>query len=108
MTIQPLTERDLLASIRAAWAIEAHSEILDAITQLACIYIERGLTQDGADVLAFVLRQPNLPGDTFERARDAYEDLESYICPRVLLDAQDFASKATLQDIIDYVFAEVS
>ncbi|QPC82514.1 hypothetical protein G4Y79_22975 [Phototrophicus methaneseepsis] len=103
--VQPSTERDLLASVRAAWAIHAYIEVLDAVTELACLYIEQGLTQEGADVLAFVLRQQGLPDDLHKRAVTAYEDLEASICPRVLLDAQDFASKATLWDIVEYVLA---
>ena len=103
MTI--ITEQDLLTSIQAAQAIEATHEILDALTQLAGIYIERGETQEGADVLAFVMRCDDMPDDVYDLADEHWEDLARYICPRVLLDAEDFGSKATLADVIAYVFA---
>lgn len=100
-----MTERDYLASIRAAKSLSAVTELLDSFTGLAAIYVERGETQEGADVLAYVLRHPETAPDTHEAAQAQWDDLERYICPRVLLDAQDFASKADLEDLIEYVFA---
>ncbi|MCA9892804.1 MAG: hypothetical protein KC615_07455 [Anaerolineae bacterium] len=102
-----LTEKGLLATLNAALAIHAHAEIMHLFTELACLYIGKGLTQEGADLLAFILKQPELEEGTRHQAADAYDDLASYICPRVLFDAQDFASKARLEDVIDYVFASV-
>lgn len=102
-----MTEKDFLVRIRAAHSLNAIAELLDALTDLAAFYIERGETQEGADVLAFVLQQTNAAPDTQEAAHVHWEDLERYICPRVLLDAEDFAAKATLNDLIEYVFAGV-
>ncbi|MAU10436.1 MAG: hypothetical protein CL607_11485 [Anaerolineaceae bacterium] len=107
METQPFTEKELLTHLKMALAINADAEVMHLLTELACMYISQGLTQEGADVLAFVLRQPELAADTHQQATDVYDDLASYICPRVLLDAQEFASKAHLTDIVDYVFAGV-
>lgn len=105
METQSFTEKELLTHLKAALAINADAEVMHLLTELACMYIDQGLTQEGADILAFVLCQPELAVDTHRRASDAYDDLASTICPRVLLDAQTFASKAHLTDIVDYVFA---
>ncbi len=102
-----MQERDWLLIVRAADGMSARAEALDAMTNLAQIYIERGETQEGADVLAFVLRCPDAAADTREQAQEAWDDLARYICPRVLLDAEDFASKASYDDLLDYVFAGV-
>lgn len=100
-----LQEKEWLLMLRAAESICARAESLDVLVGLAALYIERGETQEGADVLAFVLRCPDAAADTLQRAQDAWEDLARYICPRVLLDAEDFASKATFADVVEYVFA---
>lgn len=98
-----LTEEDLLASIRAAQAVEARAEVLDAMTQLAAVQIAAGQTQEGADVLAYVRRCPQALPDTREQAEEHWEALACYACPRVLLDAEDFARKATYADVLEYV-----
>ena len=100
-----LAEKDLLATIKAALAIRAIAEVLDAMTQLADIYIKQGLTQEGADVLAYVLRCEAVADDTRDHAHDSWEDLARYICPRVLLDAEEFAALATFDDMVEYIFA---
>lgn len=100
-----MTERDYLLALRAAHSITAWAEVLDVLTHLATLYIARGDTQEGADVLAYVLCQTQVAPETHEHAQASWDDLARYICPRVLVDAEDFASKALLDDVIEYVFA---
>lgn len=99
-----LTEKGLLATIKAALAVEATHETLDAMVYLAAVYIEEGQTQEGADLLAYILRREDAASDTLERAEEVWDDLARWICPRVLLDAEDFASKASFADIVEYIF----
>jgi hypothetical protein len=99
-----LTEKDLHIALKAAVAINATAEALDVMTDIAAGYIAQGDTQEGADVLAFVLLQPLLMPDSRMRAEDLFEDLESRICPRVLWDAREFASLATFEDVVEYIF----
>ncbi len=99
------TESELLMALKTAVAIDASAEILDVMTHIAAHYIAQGYTQEGADVLAFVLLQPHIAEDTHEMALDLFEDLETHICPRVIVDATEFARLATLNDIIEYIFA---
>jgi|GEM_PF-1277470 len=98
-----LTQRDYLAAIQAAQSINATHELYDALVGLCGCYIEQGLTQEASDVLAFVLLQNDLAVDTYDTAIEYFEDLESRICPRVILDAKTFAQEVDLEDIIWYV-----
>ena len=104
MTEKTLTEKDLLVSIRMSLSIDAVTDALDAMVQLAAIWIERGETQEGSDILAFVMRDSRVAQDTFDMAQDEWDDLATYACPRVLVDAEDFGKKATLDDVIEYIF----
>ena len=99
-----LTEKDLFISIRMALAINALRDALDSMTRLAGIWIERGETQEGADILAFVMRHRDTASDTEALAQELWDDLATYRCPRVLVDAEDFGKKATLEDMIEYIF----
>lgn len=103
----PVNEKDILSAIKAGLAIQARDEILDAFVQMAGLYIERGLTQEGADVLAFVMRCEAIPEDIEDSAIELWEGLESWICPRVLWDANDFGKKAYLEDVVEYILAGV-
>lgn len=105
MTLQQ-TEADYLASIRAAYQIDARGELWYAMTQLAVIYIGRDWTQTAADVLAFVLLQDDLSDDVQEQAFERFDDLERCICPRVILDAKAFAEEVDLPEMIEYLLAE--
>jgi hypothetical protein len=92
-----------IASIRAAYAIAAHGELYDAMTQLAEQYIHQGDTQIACDILAFILLQNDVPVDVHEHAWDMFDMLERSICPRVIWDAKAFAHDMDLQGIVDYV-----
>ena len=98
-------EKEILSTIKAGMVIQARDEVLHSLVQMAGLYIESGLTQEGADVLAFIMRCEDIPDDIEESAIDLWEDLERWICPRVLLDAENFAKKAYLEDVVEYVFA---
>jgi len=100
-----LSEKALLFALHASLATGSISAMLDAMTQLAQRYIEKGWTQEGADILVYVLRHAQTLPDTREQAEIFYDDLACYICPRVLVDAQAFASKATFADMVEYIFA---
>lgn len=100
----PLTESDLLLSIQAGLAIQSPADVLECLVQLAALYIDKGNTQEGADILAYLLHQTDTPQDIKEQSQALWNDLATWICPRVLYDAEDFGRKAALEDVIDYVF----
>jgi len=89
--------------LQAARTINARADCLAAFVGLAAHSIARGETQEGADILSWVLRQSFLSFTTRDNAQMLWDDLAAWICPRVLLDAEDFASKATFDDICEYV-----
>lgn len=98
-----LTPKDYLSAIQAADSINAIHEIYDALVGLSACYMADGLTQEAADILAFVLLQADIAQDIHDTAEELFEDLESWICPRVIYDAKVFAREVDLEDIIWYV-----
>lgn len=98
-----LTQRDYLAVIHAADAIGAIPEVLDALTDFAALSIQSGETQQGADILAFVLLQSTLAYETQSKAETLFDDLCAWICPCVIWDAHAFAREVDLADIIWYI-----
>lgn len=104
--MQEMTERQLLTALKGSLAIGSVPDALEVMTQIAAVYIGDGMTQEGADVLATVMRHPQVAEDTHEYALDQWEALECWICPRVLLDAEDFGKKATFDDLIEYIYAD--
>ena len=65
--------------------------------------LERGHTQTGADILAFLLNQQALEADIQERAYASFAELESRVCPRIILDAREFAADMDLRTMIEYL-----
>jgi len=103
-----MTEKEAIISIKAGMAIQARDAVLSDLVLVAGLYIEQGLTQEGADILAYVMRCSNLPDDIEEQAYDLWEDLARWICPRVLLDAETFGKKAYLEDVVEYALAGIT
>lgn len=77
--------------------------LLQTMTALAEYCIEIGHTQAGADILAFVLSQSDADPLTLERAEERFAELESRICPRIILDAREFAADMDLMGMIHYL-----
>ncbi len=99
-----LTEKDYMVALRAANAIDAAGEALDAITSIAGCYLNRGQTQEAANLLAFVVNHPDVLHDTFDRAEELFFDLEERMCPRVILDAKTFAVAKSINTVAQYIF----
>jgi hypothetical protein len=101
-----LTEEHALhTQLKAALAIQSRAAAFDVMTTIAALYIAQGNTQEGADVLAFLLLQPDIAPDTLEQAQALFEELETRICPRVIWDAREFARDMVFEDMIEYIFA---
>ena len=65
--------------------------------------IEIGHTQTAADTLAYILCQIDADSMTLERADERFAELESRVCPRVILDAREFAADLDLQGMVEYL-----
>lgn len=104
MSNELLPEKDYQIALRAALAINAVGEALDAMTSLAQRWLESGSTQEGANLLVFVMNHPDVRYDTFDRAEEMFLELEARACPRVLLDAKEFVLGKSLTTMATYVF----
>lgn len=76
-------------------------QVLTKLVEAAAMLIEQGITDRAANVLAYVLRHNATPATAFAQADDLFDDLEAEICPRMIVDAKDWASTATLDDAIN-------
>ncbi|MGJ3238760.1 MAG: hypothetical protein ACFE0Q_08655 [Anaerolineae bacterium] len=92
-----------LNTLRTQQALSAREPMLTTLVQIAAESIAQGETQVGADVLAFILRCEDIPAPLEDQALDLWEDLERWVCPRVLWDAREFGKKAYLDDVVTYV-----
>lgn len=99
-----LPEKEYRIALKASLAINAVGEALDAMTWLAQSWLQRGSTQEGANLLVFVMNHPDVRYDTFDRAEEIFLELEEKACPRVLLDAKEFVLSKSLATMAAYVF----
>lgn len=90
--------------VNAAWAMGALVEVYARLIDLAALMIEHGKKTEAAQVLAYVMHQPDVPYDEYDRADDLWIDLEAELCPRVILDAKTDATFMTLRGIIEQAF----
>ncbi len=63
-------------------------------------------TQMAADALDFVLLQDDFSHELRELADELYAEMESRVCPRIILDACQFAADMDLQTTIEYVLED--
>jgi hypothetical protein len=85
-------------------AIEAGavSSAINALVGIAETLIERRENQRAADILALVIHYPML-AETRALAVTLLDDLESRVCPRVLVDARARAQEITFDDLADEI-----
>lgn len=98
-----LTEKDYRLALKAALVIEAAADALDAMTGLAARFIERGLTEEAANLLTYVRSHPDVDHETFDYADEMYMDLEASACPRVIQDAREFILSKSLTTMAHYI-----
>lgn len=95
--------RTLLVTINAARAMGALAEVYARMVDAAALMITRGLKGEAAGVLAYVMHQPDVPYDIYDRADDLWIDLEAELCPRVIADAKAEATFMSLRGMIEQV-----
>ena len=103
MANHELSEKDYRVALKAALAINALGDALDSLVGIAEHFLQRGLTQEGANVLAFALIHPDILHDTFDRADELFLRLEEHACPRVIEDAKLFRLSRSLRMVAAYV-----
>lgn len=78
-------------------------EVYAAMSVFAVACLERGLTQTAADTLAYLLQDPGVIATVRREAVEIFDELESRICPRVILDARAFAEGMDLLSMLEYL-----
>lgn len=91
------------ASAGASLSAEAVPRLYELMTALAAACETGGQTQLAADILAFLLLQPAASAASRIRAEDMFAELESRICPRVILDARELAADMDMQSMVEYL-----
>ncbi len=98
--------KDALESLRAGKIYgrhDDHGEVYAAMFAFATACLERDMTQTAADTLAFLLQDPFVSVTVREEAAEIFDELESRICPRVILDARAFADGMDLPTMLEYL-----
>jgi len=73
----------------------------------AAVCLERDLTQTAADTLSFLLQFPGVSATIRDEAAEFFDELESRICPRVILDARVFADGMDLTTMLEYLLDHI-
>ena len=94
---------DLQRAIGGRPRPEQQQTLRRSMISLAESCIEIGHTQTAADILAYILCQIDADSATLERADELFAELESRVCPRVILDAREFAAGMDLVTMLEYL-----
>jgi|GEM_PF-1033904 len=96
--------RRLHVIIIAAREIGAQEEVYALLVELAGLMVEHGYKGEAANLLAWLMHQPDVPYDLYDNADDLWIDLEAELCPRVISDAKMDAALLTLRGVLDAAF----
>ncbi len=104
---QTATAIDALESLRASAPVDGasgdHDEVYAAMIVFAAACLEREMVQAAADTLAFLLQEQDVSAKHRDEAAEIFDELESRICPRVILDARAFADGMDLLTMLEYL-----
>lgn len=95
---------DLLRGIASTDTGSASREdIYPAMLAFAAACQKHDMIQTVADTLAFLLQYPDVGTSVRDEAAEIFNELESRICPRVILDARVFADGMDLTTMLEYL-----
>lgn len=87
--------------INVAREMGAPAEVYARLVELSALLIEHGQTTPAANLLAWLMHQPDVPYDVYDSADDLWIDLEGRLCPRVISDAKMDAPIMTLRGVME-------
>ena len=87
-------------TLAVAMKNEALLMIMDTLVKMAEVMIDKGEKERAVEMLTIALQYPMRPA-TRSRAETLYSDLESEMCPRVMVDAKSLAEEITLDDLME-------
>ena len=96
-------ESILLYRMRDAFVSGSQSALLHVFYELAQTNWSNGRADVAAESLAFLLLHDDLPPGLRESAKALFADIESRICPRLILDARTFVAEMDLQSMVEYL-----
>jgi len=94
---------DALESLRAGDASGRRDDVYAAMIVFAAACLERDMQQTAADTLAFLAQDAGISAAQREEAAEIFDELESRICPRVILDARALADGMDLLTMLEYL-----
>lgn len=94
-------------ALKAAIELGAVPAAVNALVLIAQSMVDRGEFDRAVDILALVMCYPMHP-DTREVAEALFLDMESTVCPRIILDARTRADEMTLDDLALEILAETT
>src|SRR4051794_589279 len=94
----------LLSELEAAMEAEITPKVLDILVEVAKMSVYHDDKTFAVEILALALEYP-MRVETLQEAEQLYADLETELCPRVMLDARAQAQVITLEDIVARVLA---
>jgi hypothetical protein len=103
MEAYDLSEKEYRLQLQAAMVINAVQDALYAMTGIAVRLLERGLSEETANILAYVTQHPDVHHDTFDTADEIFMSLESEACPRIIHDAREFILGKSLNTMANYI-----
>lgn len=99
-------ETILLYQMRDAYYSGDQSALLLAFYALAQTNWANGNAESAAENLAFILLQDDSPPDLQEAAEELLTNIESRVCPRLVLDARTFAAAMDLRGMVEYLLED--
>ena len=94
---------ELHRHIHCTRANDQKQKLYNAMIAFAEVGIERGMTQTAVDILAFLSLQKDVDTDLSAHGEELLADLEGRVCPRVILDAREFAAEMDLLTMVEYL-----
>ncbi len=94
---------NLLHQLREAYINGHRTALWRACYRLAQGYWTQERAGDALENLAFILRQDALPTELRAMAEELMAEIESRVCPRLVLDARAFAAEMDLQSMVEYL-----
>lgn len=92
-------------TLAVAMKNEALLMIMDTLVKMAEVMIDKGEKERAVEMLTISLQYPMRPA-TRSRAENLYNDLESELCPRVMVDAKALAEDITLDDLMEAILGK--
>ncbi|MBL8118585.1 MAG: hypothetical protein J0L63_09025 [Anaerolineae bacterium] len=89
-------------TLKIAMKNEALLMIMDTLVKMAEVMIDKGEKERAVEILTIAMQYP-MRQATRTRAESLYSDLESEVCPRVILDAKTLAEEITLDDLMEAI-----